>query len=119
MSWTLHAPVHAVTTGGAQRDATPAQCAPPGLVLHDIASPEEVLMRTTRNVAALSVALLLGACGRRQEQTAALSDDLKRDLAAASLAGSDLATAPQSYRRMRFVSEIEQSRAGVPAKRPK
>lgn len=75
-------------------------------------------MRTEWKVAALSLALLLGACGKRQEPTVSLSDDLKRDLAAASPAGGDLTTAPQSYRRMRFVSDIEQSKAAVPAKRP-
>jgi hypothetical protein len=80
---------------------------------------EEVHMRTDWKVAVLSLALVLAACGRRQEQTPALSDDLKKDLAAASVAGGDLAIAQQSYRRMRFVSDIEQSRASMPAKRPK
>ena len=76
-------------------------------------------MWTNGKVAALVLPLLLGACGTRQEQTTAISDDLKRDLAAASTAGGELATPSQSYRRMRFVSDIEQSKAGVPAKRPK
>jgi hypothetical protein len=73
-------------------------------------------MRTNWNIAALSLALLLGACGRRQEQTAGLPDDLKKDLAAASVPGSDLALSRQSYQRMRFVSDIEQWKGGVPAK---
>jgi hypothetical protein len=76
-------------------------------------------MRTDWKVAALSLALVLAACGKRQDQAAALPDDLKKDLAAASASSGDLAIAPQSYRRMRFVSDIEQSRASVPAKRPK
>jgi hypothetical protein len=74
-------------------------------------------MRTESKLAALSL-LLLGACSRRQEQTAGLTDDLKKDLAAVSAPDGGLATAQRSYQRMRFVSDIEQSKAGVPAKRP-
>jgi hypothetical protein len=76
-------------------------------------------MRTKREIAALSLALLVGGCGKRAEQTAVLSEDLKKDLAAASATGGDLAIAPQSYQRMRFVSDIEQAKASMPAKRPK
>lgn len=76
-------------------------------------------MRTDWKVMALSLALLLGACGKRPEQTATLPEDLTRDLAAASASGGELATAPQSFQRMRFVSSIEQSRTRTPAKRPK
>jgi hypothetical protein len=77
-------------------------------------------MRTELKVTALSLAFVLAACGggTRQEQTAALTDDLKKDLAAAS-ASTDLAIASQSYPRMRFVSAIEQTPTAVPAKRPK
>jgi len=67
-------------------------------------------MRTNWQVPALSLALALGACGKPQEPASALPDDLQRDLAAAS-AGSDLATATQSYKRARFVSTIEMSKA--------
>ena len=76
-------------------------------------------MRTNGNVAALSLAFLIGACGTRQEERAALPDDLARDLAIASASGIALGVAPQSYQRMRFVSDIEQSRASVRARRPK
>ena len=75
-------------------------------------------MRMDLKAATLSLAVLLGACSRKEEPTATLSDDLKRDLAAASAPG-DLAGAPQSYQRMRFVSDLERPRAAEPAKRPK
>ncbi len=75
-------------------------------------------MRTNWQVPALSLALVLGACGKPQEPASALPDDLQRDLAAAS-AGSDLATATQSYKRARFVSAIEMSKAAQPARRPR
>ncbi len=76
-------------------------------------------MRTEWKVAALSLALLSAACSKRPEPTASLPDDLTKDLAAASASASQLATAPQSYQRMRFVSDIERSRAATPASRPK
>jgi hypothetical protein len=75
-------------------------------------------MRTVSKVAALSLALLFSACSKRPEPTASLPADLQKDLAAATSA-SQLATAPQSYQRMRFVSDIERSRATTPASRPK
>jgi len=75
-------------------------------------------MRTDWKVMTLSLGLL-SACSERSKEPATITDDLKRDLAVASASGGDLATAPQSYRRVRFVSDIEQSRAAVPAKRPK
>lgn len=73
-------------------------------------------MRTYVKVAALSLVVVLGACDARQDQPTALSDDLKRDLAAASAPG-DLATAPRAYQRTRFVSEVEMARAKAPAPR--
>jgi hypothetical protein len=76
-------------------------------------------MRTNSKVAALSFALLLGACGKPREQATALPDDLKRDLAEASGPANGLSIAPQSYQRMRFVSSIEQLPSAVRAKRPK
>ncbi len=75
-------------------------------------------MRTDLKVASLSLALALSACGRREEPTTALSDDLKRDLAVASSTAGDLATAPQSYQRMRFVSGVELPNKTEPAHRP-
>jgi len=65
-------------------------------------------MRTDVKVATLSLAVILGACNARQEKATGLSEDLKKDLAVAS-AANDLATAPQSYQRARFVSEVEMS----------
>ena len=76
-------------------------------------------MRTESKVAAVWVVLLITACSKAPQQTSGLPDDLKRDLAAASAPSSDLATAPQGYRRMRFVSDLEQSKASVRASRPK
>jgi hypothetical protein len=73
-------------------------------------------MRTDVKVAAISFAVVLGACNTRQEQAPGLSDDLKRDLAAAAAPG-DLATAPSAYQRTRFVSDVEMNRARKPAPR--
>ncbi len=72
-------------------------------------------MRTDRNVAALSLAILLGACDRPRESAAKLSPDLEKDLAAASAAGGGLATAPASYQRVRFVSDVERWKASAPS----
>jgi hypothetical protein len=75
-------------------------------------------MRTDLKVATLSLAFFAAACSRHDEKAATLSDDLKRDLATASVAG-DLAGTPQKYQRMRFVSEVERPQASTPAKSPK
>jgi len=76
-------------------------------------------MRTECKVAALSLALMVSACSKRPEPTASLPDDLKKDLAAASQASTPLATAPQSFQPMRFVSDIERTRATERVLRPK
>lgn len=73
-------------------------------------------MRSNWKIPALSLALILAACGS-PERPAAITEDLKRDLAAVS-ASAELFPAPASYQRARFVSAIEQSQAGQPAKRP-
>ena len=73
-------------------------------------------MRTDVKVAALSLAVVLGACDKRQEQATGLSEDLKRDLAVAS-AAAELAPAPRAYERTRFVSDVEMARAKAPAPR--
>jgi len=73
-------------------------------------------MRTDVKVAALSLVGILAACDSRKEQPTGLSEELKRDLAAASAPG-DLATAPRAYERARFVSEVEMARAKAPAPR--
>jgi hypothetical protein len=67
----------------------------------------EMHMRRNTTVATLSFALLLGACGKPQ-QAADLPDDLKSDLAAASVGGGALTITPQSRQPMRFVSDVEQ-----------
>src|SRR5215204_6535667 len=74
-------------------------------------------MRTDVKVAAISLAVILGACNKRQEQATGLSEDLKRDLAAAAAPAGDLTSAPRSYQPTRFVSEVEMSRAKAPAPR--
>jgi hypothetical protein len=80
-------------------------------------SPEMYMPRHT-TVATLSLAFLLGACGRPQ-QSSAVPDDLKHDLEAASVGGGALAIAPQSRQPMRFVSDVEQWKGGSSIKLPK
>ena len=68
-------------------------------------------MRTDVKVAAISFGVFIVACSdARKEQTTGLSEDLKRDLAAAAAPAGDLATAPRSYERTRFVSDLELAR---------
>jgi hypothetical protein len=74
-------------------------------------------MRSIWNVAALSLAVVLASCSQPKEPVAAIAGDLDRDLAATA-ASAELAPAPKSYQRARFVSPIEQSRPGVPARTP-
>ena len=71
-------------------------------------------MRTDVKVAAMSIAVVLGACSSRQEQSTGLSEDLKRDLAAASAPAGDLTVAPRAYERTRFVSDVEMARVKTP-----
>jgi hypothetical protein len=78
----------------------------------------EMHMRRYTTVTTLSITFLLGACGRPQ-QAADLPDDLKSDLAAASVGGGALAIAPQSRQPMRFVSDVEQWKGRSSAKLPK
>jgi len=66
-------------------------------------------MRKHVKVAALSLAVFAGACGTKKESTAALPDDLQKDLAAASAPGSDLATAPKSFEKTQVVSAMERT----------
>ena len=61
-------------------------------------------MRKTGHGVALSLALVLCACDKPAEPSAP---------------AKDIVVAPQTYQRMRFVSDIEQSRASTPARRPK
>lgn len=67
----------------------------------------------------LPVAAFAVACGRgksTQEQSA-LSADLKRDLAAASSSGVELASNVGDYQPTRFVSAIESPKASAPVRR--
>lgn len=74
-------------------------------------------MRATL-ISIIPVALLVAACGRGDRQaSSALSDDLKRDLAAASASGVELASASHVYQPTRFVSAIEQPGGAAPARR--
>jgi hypothetical protein len=75
-------------------------------------------MRTDLKVATLSLAVLVGACSAGKERSAALPDDLQKDLAVASAAAPGLATAPQAYKPMEVVSSVERARTAAPAKRP-
>jgi hypothetical protein len=75
-------------------------------------------MRRYTTAATLSLTFVLGACGRPQ-QGADLPDDLKHDLAAASVGGGALAIAPQGRQPMRFVSDIEQWKGRSSIKLPK
>lgn len=76
-------------------------------------------MWSNRVVVAFSLAFALGACAAPPEPTAGLPDDLKRDLAVASAGGGEFAIAPQAFRPMRFVSDVEQAKASLPVKRPR
>ena len=77
-------------------------------------------MRTNWHHSALPLSIVLAlGCSTGKEQPAPLADDLKQDLAVASASAGDLAIAPQSYQRMRFVSGVEQLPSAAPAKRPK
>ncbi len=60
-------------------------------------------MRLNRSVAALSIAMLAGACGKTEEPV----------VTKATTHASALAPAPQTYQRMRFVSPVEQSGSGT------
>lgn len=71
-------------------------------------------MRIERKVTALTLVLVLSACDRGQ-QTAGVAGDTKKSVASAPLTSLDIA--PQTYKRMRFVSELEQSGGGVAMKR--
>ena len=74
-------------------------------------------MRTDVKVAAISFGVLIVACSdARKDQATGLSEDLKRDLAAASAPG-DLAIAPRAFERTRVVSKAEMSRATTPTPR--
>jgi len=67
----------------------------------------------------LPVAALAVACGRGKsaDKDAALTADLKRDLAAASASGVELASNVGDYQRTRFVSAIESPATSAPVRK--
>jgi hypothetical protein len=70
-------------------------------------------------ISALPVAAIAIACGRGKssEKDAALTADLKRDLAAASASGVELASTVGDYQRTRFVSPIESPATSAPVRK--
>jgi hypothetical protein len=78
----------------------------------------EIHMRYLMTGAAV-LTLFVCACSKRSESTKAPGDDVKKDLALTTSTSNALATPPMNYKPMRFVSDIERSRATVKAERPK
>ena len=76
-------------------------------------------MRKFVKLSVLPVAAFAVACGRGKstEQQNALSADLKRDLAAASASGVELASNVGDYKPTRFVSAIESPKTSAPVTR--
>ena len=70
-------------------------------------------------ISVLPVAAIAVACGRGKstEKDGALSADLKRDLAAASASGVELASSVGDYQRTRFVSPIESPATSAPVRK--
>jgi hypothetical protein len=65
----------------------------------------------------LPVAAFAVACGRsKSDDQAAITADLKRDLAAASASGVELASTSRDYQPTRFVSAIESPKASAPVR---
>ncbi len=71
-------------------------------------------MRTHYLVATIALAAGLTACNRQHDAPTAT----RARTAQPSSATMDLASAPRPYQRMRFVSEIEQSKSSVQARSP-
>jgi hypothetical protein len=76
-------------------------------------------MRSFSTGAAVTITLLAAACSEHPASSPVAADELKRDLAAASVSSGALATPPAKFERLNFVSGIEASRATVKAPRPK
>ena len=70
-------------------------------------------MRTQYVLATFTLAAVLTSCSKQDAPTAAAAKG-----AQPTAASADLATAPLPYQRMRFVSEIEQSKRSVIARSP-
>lgn len=78
-------------------------------------------MRTSIVRSIVPIAVLAVACSRGGSSTA-MTDDLQKDLQAASASKLELASQTGAYKPMRFVSEIEQSNGAetvMPSKAPK
>jgi hypothetical protein len=75
-------------------------------------------MRTTAWLVVVPVLVLGVGCGRGSSNAkVSVSDDLQKDLAAASSASLELANGSKGYQPMRFVSALEQSETAVPIQR--
>ena len=71
-------------------------------------------MRTEHKIVALTLAVALSACSKAPERSTGTAGD--RQSASATTASKNLELAPTPYKRMRFVSDIEQSTGGVAMK---
>ena len=71
-------------------------------------------MRTMHRLATFAMLVALGACAGKSEKAATASGNQSK--AVASATKSNLEIAPQTYKRMRFVSDLEQTRGAVPIK---
>lgn len=71
-------------------------------------------MRTSLVRKLVPIALVAMACGRGASDSATITDDLRKDLEAASSARPELASASGAYQATSFVSEIEQSNGAAP-----
>jgi hypothetical protein len=75
-------------------------------------------VRTIVRFAAIPAMAALAACGGDQgDTTSSLPDDLKKDLAAASASGLELASTARGYQPTRFVSAIESPTNAAPERR--
>jgi len=61
--------------------------------------------------------VIVAACGRGGSEGGQISEELRKDLEAASAARPELANAAGDFQPMRFVSEIEQSNNATPVQR--
>ncbi|MEO7966747.1 MAG: hypothetical protein ABIT38_22845, partial [Gemmatimonadaceae bacterium] len=79
-----------------------------------VSIPSGGKMRTTIARLIVPIGLLAAACSKGGAPSGAVSDDLQKDLQAASASKLELANQAGAYKPMRFVSEIEQSNGAVP-----
>lgn len=74
-------------------------------------------MRSTFARLVVPIALLAAACSKGGAPSAGVSDELLKDLEAASAAKPELASQAGDYKPMRFVSELEQSNGAAEVQR--